>query len=260
MQEENVAGLSAPPDGKCLPTIGKTGRDSLVPRPYTKKVLRKGARSFPYEIRRETMRMYCDGFGLPAIVTKTGVAKPTIIAWARLMGLEKNSRISEDDLDLMLGDWSIRYASGGDAPRAGKNMPVIRNGLMVNSLHGNSRNVKTAIMLTGHLDDVIATVRAAVIKRMDAEDTIEGMLKAGTALAMLGAWESSMMALPQVERWTDVKTMREELFNMLDIHDKGGKDKSKRQGIDIRILNSRRDGGGAPTVEATVVDIEEGMG
>lgn len=199
-------------------------------------VLRKGARAFPYDIRRTVMRMYSDGHSLTVINRETGINKSTIRFWAKEVAIDPNSRLTDEDLDLMLSDWKVRYADDGTAPRAGQPVHL-------------TAHPKMSLALTGQLEEVIATVREQVTKRMQAEDTVAGMLKAGTALAILQSWEHSMRNLPVVEKWADVRIMLDELFAKLDIKEKEGKG-NKRQGIDIRILNARP----SQQVDAEVID------
>lgn len=193
---------------------------------------KRTCKTHSYEVRREVLRLRSDGLSLPAIKSRTGIPVSTVIQWAHLCDVETGSYMSDEDLDVAMKDWKERYASDGG--KLAVMIPPTPRALRIDR---------------GKLSEVVAEARARVEKMYRADETIAGVLKAATGMALLSAWEESMLDLPRVEKWADVKTMLETLFAKLDISEKTKE--VKRQGIDIRILNTPRNRQTPVDVEAT---------
>jgi hypothetical protein len=184
-------------------------------------------------VRREALRLRSDGFSPTAILSKIGIPMSTTVQWCKFCGIEEGGYLSDEDLDIAMRDWKERYASDG-GKLAVMAPPPSRRALALDR---------------GKLGEVVAEAKARVVGMYKGEDTIAGVLKAATAMALLASWEESMLDLPRVEKWADVKTMLDTLFAKLGISEKAKE--VKRQGIDIRILNTPRNRQAPVDVEAT---------
>ena len=177
--------------------------------------------------------MVCDGTSAISVGKSFGIDKLVIYSWIKKTGVQRGVSLTEDELNLAMGDWKWKYPDG---PSTKAQVKDVKKRLRENALPNEPtpESMTSAVTVRSNYNQTLERVGLQVISKLSSDTTIAGTLKATLAMAYIDLLKESLVNMPPVEKISDLRTLQSLLFETLDI---GGKEGPKRQGIDLRILN-----------------------